>query len=307
MHLHIRPLSWGDIEAIARLHRASEPIDHGGRIGEAVVLLHRWRRPGFSPEHCLVAEAGGAIVGYVYRSHLEGTDICQVDGVVHPALRRRGIGLQLLERVAAEARLAGARVLDARVREDETAAVAFCQATGFRPVRVWYRMWLEPVRVPPGAVPPGYALRTFRPHHDEATYASVVTRAFAGHWGVRHTTPERVAGMVSEPGFDPADIVLATCQADVVGAAHVRFIEREVAGRRLGVGHIGSLGVLPDHRGCGLGRALLFACLRRCRQRHVRAAELDVDEGNEPAIRLYRACGFETLFRILWYRRELER
>ncbi|MDI7277504.1 MAG: GNAT family N-acetyltransferase, partial [Anaerolineae bacterium] len=174
MRIRIRHFTWEDIEPIARLHRASEAVDHAGRICDAIALLQRWRRPGVVPEECLVAERAGAILGYVHRSHVRGTDQCQIDGVVHPAWRRRGIGRQLLERVAEEARLAGAKALDVRAREDEPGTAAFCQATGFRLARVWYRMWLEPVRVATYLFPPGYSRRTFRPHHDEAAYASVL-------------------------------------------------------------------------------------------------------------------------------------
>ncbi|MDI7277574.1 MAG: GNAT family N-acetyltransferase, partial [Anaerolineae bacterium] len=130
--------------------------------------------------------------------------------------------------------------------------------------------------------------------------------AFSEHWGMGPTTPERVAEMVGEPGFEPADVLLATWQREVVGLCHMRFLERQVHGRSLAVAHIGPVAVLTGHRGRGLGHALVAACLHQCRRKHMQAAELDVDEGNRPAIHVYEDCGFETLFRILWYRRDLD-
>ncbi len=45
-------------------------------------------------------------------------------------------------------------------------------------------------------------------------------------------------------------------------------------------------------RGTGLGRALVELALERARARGCRRAELDVNEANEPALRLYESLGF---------------
>jgi ribosomal protein S18 acetylase RimI-like enzyme len=50
--------------------------------------------------------------------------------------------------------------------------------------------------------------------------------------------------------------------------------------------------VLPVARRTGLGRALVDAAFDRARERGCVRIELDVDEDNEPALALYRACGF---------------
>jgi ribosomal protein S18 acetylase RimI-like enzyme len=45
-------------------------------------------------------------------------------------------------------------------------------------------------------------------------------------------------------------------------------------------------------RGCGLGRALVRFSLDRARDRGCRRAELDVNETNAPALKLYESLGF---------------
>ena len=45
-------------------------------------------------------------------------------------------------------------------------------------------------------------------------------------------------------------------------------------------------------RGTGLGRALVAFALEHARARGCRRAELDVNESNEPALRLYESLGF---------------
>jgi GNAT superfamily N-acetyltransferase len=52
--------------------------------------------------------------------------------------------------------------------------------------------------------------------------------------------------------------------------------------------------VADEARGTGLGRALVEAALGRARERGCRRVELDVDEGNAPALALYESLGFES-------------
>lgn len=50
--------------------------------------------------------------------------------------------------------------------------------------------------------------------------------------------------------------------------------------------------VAPKHRGKGVGAALMRAALQDLPMRAARRMLLEVDEGNEPAIRLYSGLGF---------------
>ena len=57
---------------------------------------------------------------------------------------------------------------------------------------------------------------------------------------------------------------------------------------------IGGLAVAPSHHREGIGKALLLAALVELRERGVTKVGLRVLGWNEPAIRLYHACGFEV-------------
>ena len=52
--------------------------------------------------------------------------------------------------------------------------------------------------------------------------------------------------------------------------------------------------VHEDARGKGLGRALVQGVIELARERGCRRIELDANEGNEPALALYRSFGFDT-------------
>lgn len=61
---------------------------------------------------------------------------------------------------------------------------------------------------------------------------------------------------------------------------------------RFGYGAIQNLGVVPEHRGAGLGSVLLLKALEGFRRAGLKRAYLEVTAQNEGAVRLYRKLGF---------------
>lgn len=59
-------------------------------------------------------------------------------------------------------------------------------------------------------------------------------------------------------------------------------------------GAIQNLGVVPEHRGFGLGRAVLLKALHGFRSTGVRRATLEVTANNQQAVRLYLTLGFQV-------------
>lgn len=71
---------------------------------------------------------------------------------------------------------------------------------------------------------------------------------------------------------------------------------------RTGLGSIQNLGVVPEHRGRGLGTVLLFRALRGFRQAGLTRVFLEVTADNQGAIRLYQRLGFavvKTVFKTV--------
>jgi ribosomal protein S18 acetylase RimI-like enzyme len=69
-----------------------------------------------------------------------------------------------------------------------------------------------------------------------------------------------------------------------------------------GFGGIQNLGVVPECRGLGLGRALLLKALDGFASAGAPRAFLEVTASNGPAVRLYRSMGFRasrTLYRAV--------
>jgi ribosomal protein S18 acetylase RimI-like enzyme len=58
------------------------------------------------------------------------------------------------------------------------------------------------------------------------------------------------------------------------------------------LGAVQNVGVAPEHRGLGLGRALVVKALHGFRRAYLRRVYLEVTADNEPAVELYRSLGF---------------
>ena len=61
------------------------------------------------------------------------------------------------------------------------------------------------------------------------------------------------------------------------------------------------IGVLPGHRGRGLGRQSLMAGLAYLKNRAVEVADISVDSENAEACALYDSVGFTTRTTTEWY------
>lgn len=73
--------------------------------------------------------------------------------------------------------------------------------------------------------------------------------------------------------------------------------------RRGQVGAIQNVGVVPEHRGLGLGRALVQQALQGFRFSGLLYGFLEVTAENRPAVKLYESLGFEIIEELL---RDLE-
>lgn len=102
---------------------------------------------------------------------------------------------------------------------------------------------------------------------------------------------ELMRGISQHPGFLPQ----ATWLIEFTGN---EFIQPLPCGTIQGLGHsttlgsIQNVGVVPEHRGLGLGRALLLKSLSGFRQCGLLRVYLDVTADNLPAVELYRSAGF---------------
>jgi GNAT superfamily N-acetyltransferase len=119
--------------------------------------------------------------------------------------------------------------------------------------------------------------------------------AFRDHIGLTAPSDDEVRAGVERLLADPdTEFLLAAAADDAppAGVAQLRF--------RYGIWRAGGDCLLEDlfvddaARGAGLGHALVEATLARARVRACRRVELDVNEANQAALRLYGGFGFSA-------------
>lgn len=157
------------------------------------------------------------------------------------------------------------------------------------------------VTVPEPRVPEGYDLipwhPTLRDVHARVKYEcfrgemdSEVFESLSALTGCNRLMTD----IASHEGFVPQ----ATWLARFVGSD---FQSPQVCGTIQGLrrsrrqGAIQNVGVLPDHRGLGLGKALMLRSLAGFRDAGMQRVVLEVTAANEPAVELYRRLGFQLI------------
>ena len=126
--------------------------------------------------------------------------------------------------------------------------------------------------------------QSFHQHEDSLVFASLATRT-----GCR----DLMTAIRFRVGFCAEATWLVAGPDGAVGTIQGLLDEN-------GYGGIQNLGVVPEYRGRGLGRALLLKALAGFASVGVPRAFLEVTATNLPAVRMYRAVGFrsyKTLYR----------
>jgi mycothiol synthase len=212
--------------------------------------------------------------------------------VVDPVARRRRHGTALVERALIDARERGEAELELAPSLDNRQAEAFAASLGFTYRSSLWQLRLGPdVPVPPPQFPAGYTARAFNPGPDDDAYLQLINGSFADHPTPMNVSLEVMRLAHSRPGFDPVDIAVVPAPDDpgqLVGFCRTHLIDE--AGEA--VAEIGTLGVMPAHRGIGLGRELLRWGIQHLRERGAGDIVLAVEGRNAQALRLYERTGF---------------
>jgi mycothiol synthase len=236
------------------------------------------------------------IVGYLNLSPPRDGGPGMAELVVHPKVRRRGIGAAMGR--AALARTSGQNQFWAHGTLEPARATA--SALGVVPVRELVQM-RRTLRDNPVAVPtvPGVRIRTYAGTADDAELLRVNNAAFADHPEQGGWTEVELAERRNEPWFDPAGLFLAfdDSENDRAGTL-LGFHWTKLHLDRPGLGEVYIVGVNPSAQGRGLGQMLTAVGIESLARRLAGSAEptviLYVESDNVPAVRTYEGLGFST-------------
>jgi GNAT superfamily N-acetyltransferase len=164
--------------------------------------------------------------------------------------------------------------------------------------RLLMELDLRRVELPLPRLPEGYAFAAWHPVLNDA-HARAKFESFAGE-----LDSEVFESLSDLAGCRRLMSDISRHEGFLPGATWlVRFEGNEFSGpspcatiqglrRSQWVGTIQNVGVVPEHRGCGLGRALLTKSLLGFRQLGIRQVRLEVTAANKSAVRLYESLGF---------------
>lgn len=274
----------------------AERIDGSSPVSDQALL-------GVSQGKRTLVEHGAEAIGILGEGEL--------DLVVRPAARCRGIGGELLTSLLARADAESPGELRAWAHGENPGAEKLLTAAGFVPVRTLFRMELAPelmaemIENSP-AMPNGFATSTLLETGDAAheAWVRVNALAFASHPEQGRITLEDFKTLMQEPWFDPEDLIFAIDERDaekgrrLAGYGWIKTIRTatdesvaDTSGERVET-ELYVLGVDPEYAGRGLGAALLGESLKRMKQLGTTRVTLYVDGDNENAVTLYKRSGF---------------
>ena len=300
--LEVHRFSWSGLEPFTRLFNAvcgyeSTPEEHSPDSMHEILA-----QSSAAPQRdVFVTSLGGTPVGFLHVSpELRIGRAVAAGGVLEP-YRGRGIEGGLIAAAVEHSASLGARVLHMQTSPLDVTLREALQSAGFESVATYWNMRWEAAAAPEIDLRHGYTLRPFTLGRDEDALTDLQNAAFGDTWGFCPNTVDEVAFRVRMRRSDPEGILLIL-DSDIP-AAYCWTMRSE---NRFGsIGWISMVGVLPEYRGEGIGKAALAAGMTFLRGKGVEGIELEVDSLNVPARKLYDKLGFRKTSETIWFERRL--
>ena len=257
-------------------------------------------QPGLEPTaDCMVLEQAGQIKGMalVFGEAAIGRSVLEV--LTAPDLGGGPEEAELVRRAVARAEALGAGVAHVCVPPGSKLGPAL-ERSGFTRVRTYLEMLWDGEALPGPDLPQGYSVRSFR-NGDTPLLTQVQNDVFTGSWGFCPNTEEQIEYRTNMPNTSKAGILFLFDGDDPAGYCWTVMVPSESGVR----GMIGMIGVTPRYRGKALSRHILHAGMEHLRSKGLAEIGLEVDGGNDPAVRLYLSTGFKKTGERHWFERIL--
>jgi len=291
----VRPATRDDIDGIAGLVQAVDL--HDARVVEPVrdLIEDDWAHPRFDSDRdtLLVHDGAGNPSAYAQVWSLEPTVSLDAWILVDPERRGGGLGSWLLTWAEARARSSltqqgSSTALRPSFSGDDPVAARLLEARGYRHVRTfWHMDRLLDGTEKAGEPPRGVSIRVLGDGQGPVLHR-LLESAFEGHFGFEPMSYDAWERAVLRlPSVDPSLVFLAERDGEAVGGLIAGHVEDE--------SWVHELGVLEEHRGLGIGRALLRRAFAELASRGRTKVKLNVDgENRTGAPRLYGSVGMRA-------------
>lgn len=224
---------------------------------------------------------GEQLVGYIGISSFGGTAASlEVTGMVHPNYRWQGIFSKLFKLALAECRQRNTGNILLLCDRKSASGQKFLEKAGATYSVSEFEMYLhdEPTEVN------NKQLCDIKIRKATNTDAFEVARQNAIYFGERLEEDNENIPLPEDEERRGVTIYIVEQDNRPIGKVHLQLVD--------GLGGIYGLGVLPEHRGKGLGRAILLGAIEKLKEANATEIMLQVAAENATALNLYKSCGF---------------
>lgn len=281
-----RPATWDDIELLTELIRMCELVDNGAAEVEAEDIAGDWRRPtmDLSKDSLFVFDANGiaAANAEIFASRAEAH--------VLPQYRGQGIGTYLAHWIERRGIEQGCDFIRQVVASRSTDKLALLKRAGYAFSDTAWALSIDIEDAPLGAgkLPEGYLLREFQIGSDDAATWRVVEDAFSPWPNREPTTVESWRAMtLQRTDFESDLLPLIEFNGSIVGVLFGIDYPND------NNGWVQQIAVNEQHRGQGIGSALLREAFARFAQRNRTTVGLSTDS-RTGALDLYIRTGMSV-------------
>ncbi|MBW2029232.1 MAG: GNAT family N-acetyltransferase [Deltaproteobacteria bacterium] len=291
-------------EDYRRLQKLEKEAKRESRIAcaqAAGAALRDLDRPNHSPERDLfIAEQGGQIVGFIDVIPELEIKRAVLNHMVSPGYLKSSLINDLLPPSINRARELGVQSVHINIPEGDTSMEELLLNRSFRYVRCFVEMHMNVEEGHYGAETlPGTTIRQLK-RGEEAMLADIQNRSFTGTWGFNPNSVEEILHRIGHPDTSYENVIL--CLKGERPIAYCWTVLCQSSGRhRERRARIHMLGVDPDCRGKGMGKAILLAGLSHLKSKGFQRVVLTCDSENKAARALYAGAGFEVYSSSRWY------
>ncbi|WIV56555.1 GNAT family N-acetyltransferase [Amycolatopsis nalaikhensis] len=307
-----RPLVPEDAQAAADLLNAIEAVDRIGEHYTAEDTRQELVDPYADLERgSLAAFDGDTMAGYMkirFKPSADQVHRVFLDGGVHPAHRRRGVGTALVEAGVEAAKVLHDRhhpgrklVVDVHKAEHIAGLPELMRARGFAPAR-WFRRMEHPLEALPAVpIPDGLAVEPWS-ERAEDDFRRVRNAAFEDHWGAAPMPMDQWRNKITNQTFRPPVSFLLRDAATGTPVSVLVTLSWDADTAATGVrdAHFMVVGTVREYRKRGAASALLAHALRAAAEQGYDQASLSVDSADRSgASGVFARAGFEPKTRYI--------
>lgn len=280
----VRRIKTDDLEQVAQLHSLlhGRPVDRQ-EVSNRVEAVKQAGGAYF------VAAEAGKILGYASYALVPAIPgWYNLNLFIHPQRRKQALGSALVNTIVKAAReLPQSRALLAIFDMDDMGLAYFFGKAGFQLEKYDWCYELPSLdKLPPPSFPPGITLSNHRANQVER-FVKLHYRSFADTAYFQPFQPEEVK---QEQDATPQFELIFACdqQGRDVGVVWLRLEAEENSKTVI----IEPIGIVPEWRRKGLGRALMLEALHRAKRRGATRSELWFGSWNDAARQLYEQLGY---------------